>query len=83
VPNFEDPSQAHPPVTDDSDTGPTVTAKLEEGPLASTRLQVEVLEGRPPKTIDAAGDDGGTYRYCLAEWAQSGQSAVYTFLYRV
>ncbi|MDX6702373.1 MAG: hypothetical protein QOF26_2599, partial [Baekduia sp.] len=22
-------------------------------------------------------------RYCLAEWTQSGPSAVYTFLYRV
>jgi hypothetical protein len=30
-----------------------------------------------------AADDGSTCRYCLAQWAQSGPSAVYTFLYRV
>jgi hypothetical protein len=28
-------------------------------------------------------DDGSTCRYCLAGWAQSGRSAIYTFLYRV
>ena len=44
---------------------------------------VEVLEGRPPKTLDLPADDGTTCRYCLAEWVQSGPSAVYSFLYRV
>jgi len=35
-------------------------------------------------TITAApADDGSTCRYCLAQWTQSGPSAVYTFLYRV
>ena len=47
----------------------------------ASRLQV--VEGRPPSTVDVPADDGSTYRYCLAEWAQSGPSAVYTFLYRV
>ena len=46
-------------------------------------LQVEVLEGRPPKTIDVASDDGSLCRYCLADWMQTGQTAVYTFLYHV
>jgi hypothetical protein len=47
------------------------------------RPDVEVLEGRPPKTLDLAADDGSTCRYVLATWMQSGDSARYTFLYRV
>jgi hypothetical protein len=39
------------------------------------------VEGRPPKTIDVKADDGSTCRYGLAEWAQAGSSAVYSFLY--
>jgi hypothetical protein len=35
------------------------------------------------KTIDVHADDGSTCRYCLADWVQTGPSAVYTFLYRV
>jgi hypothetical protein len=35
------------------------------------------------KTIDIPADDGTTCRYCLAERLQSGQSAAYSFLYRV
>jgi hypothetical protein len=42
-----------------------------------------VVEGRPPKTIDVAAEDGSTLRYCLADWVQTGSSAEYTFLYRV
>ena len=42
-----------------------------------------MLEGRPPKTIDVAAADGSLCRYCLADWVQTGQSASYTFLYRV
>jgi hypothetical protein len=63
--------------------GPTVTAALDDGPLSGTRLGVEVVQGRPPSTVDVPADDGSTCRYCLAEWTQSGPSAVYTFLYRV
>jgi hypothetical protein len=66
----------------DQPVGPTVTAVLDDGPLRGRRLEAEVVEGRPPKTIDVP-DDGSTFRYCLAEWAQSGPSALYTFLYRV
>ena len=63
--------------------GPTITARFEDGPLEGSSREVEVLEGRPPKTLDEAADDGTTCRYCLAGWAQSGRSARYTFLYRV
>jgi hypothetical protein len=65
------------------DAGPTIIALLEGGPLAGRRLDAEIVEGRPPRTIDVEADDGSTCRYCLAEWAQAGPSAVYTFLYRV
>jgi hypothetical protein len=63
---------------------PTITAALDDGPLRGTRIEVQVVEGRPPSTVNVPAHDGGsTCRYCLAEWAQSGPSAVYTFLYRV
>ena len=76
---FENPSEATP----DVEIGPTVTARFVDGPLAGSSIDVEVLEGRPPKTIDAPATDGRTCRYCLAGWVQSGRSAAYTFLYRV
>jgi hypothetical protein len=63
--------------------GPTITAMLEDGPLAGRRIELDVVEGRPPKTIDVPADDASACRYCLADWAQSGPSAVYTFLYLV
>jgi hypothetical protein len=63
--------------------GPTITATLADGPLEGTSLQAEVVEGRPPKIIDVPVDEGRTCRYCLADWVQTGSSAVYTFLYRV
>jgi len=65
------------------ETGPTITAVLQRGPLAGRRIDVDVVEGRPPKTIDARADDGSRCRYCLADWAQTGPSAIYTFLYLV
>jgi hypothetical protein len=60
-----------------------ITAMLKDGPLHGTAVEAEVVEGRPPKTIDVPADDGSTCRYCLAGWVQSGESAEYTFLYRV
>jgi hypothetical protein len=66
-----------------AEIGPTITAMLEDGPLQGSSIEAEVIEGRPPKTIDAPAEDGGTCRYCLAGWVQSGRSAAYTFLYRV
>jgi hypothetical protein len=65
------------------EVGPTITAALNDGPLRGTRIETDVLEGRPPSTVDVPAADGSTCRYCLADWAQSGPSAVYTFLYRV
>ena len=61
----------------------TVTAELRDGPLEGRRLEVDPVEGRPPKTVDVEAEDGGTCRYCLAEWTQAGRRADYTFLYRV
>jgi hypothetical protein len=62
---------------------PTITATLKDGPMGGSSIEAEVVEGRPPKTIDVPADDGSTCRYCLAGWVQSGRSAAYTFLYRV
>ena len=67
----------------DQARGPTITAVLADGPLQGMHVDAEVVEGRPPSTVDVAADDSSTCRYCLAEWAQSGPSATYTFLYRV
>ena len=65
------------------DDDPMITAMLEDGPLNGRRLETRLVEGRPPKIVDVPGDDGSTCRYCLADWEQSGESAAYTFLYRV
>jgi hypothetical protein len=62
---------------------PTIVAELFDGPLEGRRVEAEAVEGRPPKTIEVEAADGGTCRYCLAEWNQAGPSAQYTFLYRV
>jgi hypothetical protein len=62
---------------------PTVTAVLEDGPLRGTRIDAEVIEGRPPKTLDVDGGSDGTLRYVLSEWVQEGPTASYSFLYRV
>ncbi len=62
---------------------PTITAVLDGGPLDGRRIEIAVVEGRPPKTMDVPADDGSTCRYCLAEWAQAGPSADYAFLYLV
>jgi hypothetical protein len=79
VPEFENPSQATPA----AEIGPTIAAAFKDGPLEGSSIEADVVEGRPPKTIDVPADDGSTFRYCLADWVQSGRSALYTFLYRV
>jgi hypothetical protein len=66
-----------------AETAPIITATLKDGPLKGSSIETEVVEGRPPKTLDVPADDGSTCRYCLADWVQSGRSAAYTFLYRV
>jgi hypothetical protein len=63
---------------------PTITARLEDGPLHGTKVEVESLQGRPPLTLDLPSRDGGdACRYCLEGLVQGGDSANYTFLYRV
>jgi hypothetical protein len=64
-------------------TDSMITAVLEGGPLDARRVDADVVEGRPAKTIDVPADDDTMCRYCLTEWVQSGQSAAYSFLYRV
>src|SRR4051794_38748868 len=67
-----------------AERGPTTTLDVQRRPARAGRgIETEVLEGRPPKTLDSLADDGSTLHYCLEGWAQSGRSAVYTFLYRV
>jgi hypothetical protein len=58
-----------------------VNAVLEDGPLKGQTVEVEAVEGRPPKTVDLPVDADGECRYCLSEWTQEGMTAVYTFLY--
>jgi hypothetical protein len=65
------------------DIGPTIAAMFSDGPLKGTSVDAQVVEGRPPKTIDVPAQDGSMCRYCLEGWVQSGRSAVYEFLYRV
>jgi hypothetical protein len=60
-----------------------VQALLEDGPLKGKPVEVDPVAGRPPMTVDLPGEDGDTYRYCLAKLDQEGDSAVYTFLYSV
>ncbi len=69
--------------TRSAETGPQITARLCDGPLEGQSIAVEVVEGRPPKTILVPVDAGSSCRYCLADWVQAGSSAVYTFLYDV
>jgi len=57
-------------------------AKLVDGPLSGSTRTVGAVEGRPPKTIDLECGDQRV-RYCLAEWEQSGHTAVYGFLYEL
>ena len=66
-----------------TESGPTITAKLKGGPLSGRAIEVAVLEGRPPMTLDTPAADGSTCRYCLEGLTQSGGSAVYSFLYLV
>jgi len=63
--------------------GPTVSAVLTDGPLKGLSVDVELVEARPPSTVELGADDDTTCRYCLSEWTQAGPSALYSFLYRV
>jgi hypothetical protein len=88
MPRFGRRTQSSPEPEPERDVGPsgaasTMVAELKDGPLAGRSVDVHAVEGRPPKTVDVPADDGGTCRYCLAEWTQAGRSAAYTFLYRL
>ena len=58
-------------------------ALLTDGPLHGKPVEVEPVEGWPPKAIDLQDDHEGTLRYCLSEWNQDGMTAGYTSLYAV
>lgn len=73
----------HEGATRAAETGPTITAMLADGPLEGKSIEADVVEGRPPKIIGVPDEDGGTCRYCLMDWVQSGSSARYTFRYRI
>ena len=60
-----------------------ITAKLGDGPMRGDQIEVELLGGHPPMTLDLSAVDGSTCRYCLTELVQSGSSPHYTFLYLV
>lgn len=62
---------------------PMISAILIDGPLQGRSVDVEIVEARPPRTIELPADDGTTCRYCLSEWTQAGPSAEYSFLYLV
>ena len=64
-------------------SGPTISAILTDGPLEGRSVDVELIEARPPPTVEVRADDDTTCRYCLTEWTQAGPSADYSFLYRV
>jgi hypothetical protein len=61
----------------------TIVATLSGGPLAKRKVDAEIVEGRPPMTLDLEADDGGRCRYCLEGLVQDGESAAYEFLYRI
>jgi hypothetical protein len=61
----------------------TITARLTDGPLKGERVEVELLQGRPPMTLDLSAADASTCRYCLDALFQNGLSADYTFLYQI
>ena len=65
------------------EAGPTITVSLADGPVRGRRIKADVVQGRPPITVDVTADDGTTCRYCLGDLVQGGSSATYSFLYRV
>jgi hypothetical protein len=83
LPSEETCHKPTPTLETHTEMAPKIAATLEDGPLEDRSIPTLLVEGRPPKTIDARAEDGSTCRYCLADWVQRGRSAVYTFLYRV
>ena len=54
-----------------------ITARLDDGPLQGIRIEAEVVEGRPPSTVDVPADDSSTCRWRrqIARPADSGLRA--------
>jgi hypothetical protein len=52
----------------------TITATFKDGPLKGSSIEAEVLEGRPPKIIDAPVGDGSACLCCLAGWLRGTHS---------
>src|SRR4051812_3311045 len=77
----EDP-QAR-PVPGAGGDGPQTTATLVDGPLAGESVEIAVVQGRPPMTVEVPTRDGSACRYCLDALVQGGTSATYTFVFRV
>jgi hypothetical protein len=73
------PATDHEAATSPAETGGTITATRDDGPLEGESIEADVVEGRPPKIIDVHVDHGSTCRHCLADWRQTGSSAVYPF----
>ncbi len=64
--------------------GSSVQAHLDNGPMKGETIDIDLVEARPPKTIEVSdAHQKGTYRYCLRRWTQKGETAAYTFLYPV
>ena len=71
--------QARPDPTPES-SGRCLSGRRRRGRDHARRRHVDHPQDRRPW---GRVDDGSSCRYCLADWVQSGQSAAYTFLYRV
>jgi hypothetical protein len=63
--------------------GPTNLGGAHRRPLNGRSVDVELVEARPPSTVEVRADDDTTCRYLPAKWTQAGPSALYSFLYRV
>jgi hypothetical protein len=83
LPSEETCHKPTPTLETHTEIAPKIAATLEDGPLGGRSLATDLVEGRPPKTIDARAEDGSTCWYCLADSVQSGRSAAFTSLYRV
>jgi hypothetical protein len=58
-------------------------AVLTDGPTKGTKVEVELVAGRPPSTLDVPHPDGRILRYCLTELTRAGMAAEYSYLYSV
>ena len=69
--------------SDDGTDEHPVKALLTDGPMQGNPVEIELVEGRPPMTIDLQDKEDRALRYCLSELSEEGMTAAYTFLYAV